>query len=50
MNIETRLLNFKTSDKETLHSLLFTPCERKSDPVLFLVCGVAIFLLRIPSA
>ncbi|MBM2805979.1 MAG: hypothetical protein HW419_3872, partial [Deltaproteobacteria bacterium] len=31
MTIETQLLNFKTSDKETLHGLLFTPRDRPSD-------------------
>jgi len=41
MSIETQLLSFKTSDKETLHGLLFTPRERKSDLALLLVHGVA---------
>jgi predicted alpha/beta-fold hydrolase len=41
MTIETQLLSFKTSDKETLHGLLFTPPERKSDLALLLVHGVA---------
>ncbi len=41
MTIETQLLSFKTSDKETLHGLLFTPRERKSDLALLLVHGVA---------
>ncbi len=41
MTIETQLQSFKTSDKETLHGLLFTPHERKSDLALLLVHGVA---------
>ena len=41
MTIETRLLSFKTSDKETLHGLLFTPRDRQSDLALLLVHGVA---------
>ena len=41
MNIETQLLSFKTSDRETLHGLLFTPREKKSDLALLLVHGVA---------
>jgi len=41
MTIETQLLSFKTSDKETLHGLLFTPPERRSDLALLLVHGVA---------
>ena len=40
-NIETRLLNFKTADRETLHGLLFTPRESKSDLALLFVHGVA---------
>ena len=31
MTIETRLLDFTTSDNETLHGLLFSPREGKSD-------------------
>jgi hypothetical protein len=41
MSIETRLLNFKTADRETLHGLLFTPRESKSDLALLFVHGVA---------
>jgi pimeloyl-ACP methyl ester carboxylesterase len=41
MPIDTQLLSFKTSDKETLHGLLFTPRERQSDLALLLVHGVA---------
>jgi pimeloyl-ACP methyl ester carboxylesterase len=41
MSIQTQLLSFKTSDKETLHGLLFTPREQKSDLALLMVHGVA---------
>ena len=41
MTIETQLLDFTTSDNETLHGLLFSPRERKSDLALLLVHGVA---------
>ena len=41
IKIESHLLNFKTSDKETLHGLLFTPRNRESDLALLLVHGVA---------
>ena len=41
MTIDTRLLDFRTSDDQTLHGLLFTPRERKSDLALLLVHGVA---------
>jgi pimeloyl-ACP methyl ester carboxylesterase len=41
MKIETRLLDFRTSDGETLHGLLFTPRDGKSDLALLLVHGVA---------
>ena len=41
MNIETQLFNFKTSDKEILHGLLFTPRVGKSDLALLMVHGVA---------
>jgi pimeloyl-ACP methyl ester carboxylesterase len=41
MTIETQLLDFTTSDKETLHGLLFSPREGKSDLALLLVHGVA---------
>lgn len=50
MTIETRLLNFKTSDNETLHGLLFTPRERKSDVALLLVHGVAMNFYLPPLA
>jgi pimeloyl-ACP methyl ester carboxylesterase len=50
MNIETRLLNFKTSDRETLHGLLFTPRERKSELALLLVHGVAMNFYLPPLA
>jgi pimeloyl-ACP methyl ester carboxylesterase len=41
MTIETQLLSFKTSDKETLHGLLFAPREQASDLALLMVHGVA---------
>ena len=41
MSIETQLLSFKTSDKERLHGLLFTPREKQSELALLLVHGVA---------
>ena len=41
MTIETQLFNFKTSDKEILHGLLFTPRVGKSDLALLMVHGVA---------
>jgi len=41
MTIETRLQAFKTDDKETLHGLLFTPRQRKSELALLMVHGVA---------
>jgi pimeloyl-ACP methyl ester carboxylesterase len=50
MSIETRLLNFKTADRETLHGLLFTPRERKSDLALLLVHGVAMNFYLPPLA
>ena len=50
MTIETRLLSFKTSDNETLHGLLFTPRERKSDVALLLVHGVAMNFYLPPLA
>jgi pimeloyl-ACP methyl ester carboxylesterase len=50
MSIETQLLSFKTSDKETLHGLLFTPRERKSDLALLLVHGVAMNFYLPPLA
>jgi pimeloyl-ACP methyl ester carboxylesterase len=50
MSIETRLLNFKTSDRETLHGLLFTPRKRKSDLALLLVHGVAMNFYLPPLA
>ena len=47
MDTETQLLSFKTSDRETLHGLLFTPREQKSDLALLLVHGVAMnFICR----
>ena len=50
MNIETQLLSFKTSDRETLHGLLFTPREQKSDLALLLVHGVAMNFYLPPLA
>jgi predicted alpha/beta-fold hydrolase len=50
MSIETRLLNFKTADRETLHGLLFTPRERKSALALLLVHGVAMNFYLPPLA
>ena len=50
MSIETQLLNFNTSDNETLHGLLFTPRERKSDLALLLVHGVAMNFYLPPLA
>jgi pimeloyl-ACP methyl ester carboxylesterase len=50
MTIETRLLSFATSDNETLHGLLFTPRERKSDIALLLVHGVAMNFYLPPLA
>jgi pimeloyl-ACP methyl ester carboxylesterase len=50
MAIETRLLNFTTSDKETLHGLLFTPREQKSNLALLLVHGVAMNFYLPPLA
>lgn len=41
MTIHTRLCNFRTSDKETLHGLLFTPPDGRSDVALLLIHGVA---------
>lgn len=41
MSIDTHLQSFKTSDKETLHGLLFAPRERKSELALLMVHGVA---------
>ena len=51
MTLETQLLDFTTSDKETLHGLLFSPRERKSDLALLLVHGVAMnfYLPPLPS-
>lgn len=50
MSIETRLLDFTTSDHETLHGLLFTPRNRKSDLALLLVHGVAMNFYLPPLA
>ncbi len=50
MDIETQLLSFKTSDRETLHGLLFTPREQKSDLALLLVHGVAMNFYLPPLA
>jgi pimeloyl-ACP methyl ester carboxylesterase len=50
MTIASRLLSFKTSDQETLHGLLFTPRERKSDVALLLVHGVAMNFYLPPLA
>ncbi len=50
MTIETRLLTFKTNDNETLHGLLFTPRERKSEVALLLVHGVAMNFYLPPLA
>jgi pimeloyl-ACP methyl ester carboxylesterase len=41
MTITTQLCNFKTSDNERLHGLLFTPQNRQSDLALLFVHGVA---------
>ena len=50
MDTETQLLSFKTSDRETLHGLLFTPREQKSDLALLLVHGVAMNFYLPPLA
>ena len=50
MTIETRLLSFRTSDNQTLHGLLFTPRERKSEVALLLVHGVAMNFYLPPLA
>ena len=50
MTIETRLLTFNTNDNETLHGLLFTPRERKSEVALLLVHGVAMNFYLPPLA
>jgi pimeloyl-ACP methyl ester carboxylesterase len=51
MTIDTQLLDFTTSDNETLHGLLFSPRNRKSDLALLLVHGVAMnfYLPPLPS-
>src|SRR6476660_2910610 len=50
MSIETQLLDFTTSDKETLHGLLFTPREKPSDLALLMVHGVAMNFYLPPLA
>src|SRR5438309_1796970 len=50
MKITTRLCNFKTSDNERLHGLLFTPIEVKSDLALLFVHGVAMNFYLPPLA
>ncbi|MBM4261777.1 MAG: alpha/beta hydrolase [Deltaproteobacteria bacterium] len=50
MKIETQLLSFRTSDNETLHGLLFTPREQKSDLALLMVHGVAMNFYLPPLA
>ena len=50
MRLEPQLLHFTTSDKKTLHGLLFTLCERKSDLALLLVHGVAMNFYLPPLA
>ena len=50
MTIDTRLLDFTTSDKETLHGLLFTPREGQTDLALLLVHGVAMNFYLPPLA
>lgn len=50
MTIETQLLNFKTGDDHTLHGLLFTPRDRKSELALLLVHGVAMNFYLPPLA
>jgi pimeloyl-ACP methyl ester carboxylesterase len=50
MTIDTRLLDFRTSDDETLHGLLFQPRDRESDLALLLVHGVAMNFYLPPLA
>jgi pimeloyl-ACP methyl ester carboxylesterase len=50
MSIDTQLANFKTSDGETLHGLLFSLRDRKSDLALLLVHGVAMNFYLPPLA
>ena len=50
MSIDTRLLDFRTSDSQTLHGLLFTPRHRRSDLALLLVHGVAMNFYLPPLA
>jgi pimeloyl-ACP methyl ester carboxylesterase len=50
MSIETRLLDFTTSDHQTLHGLLFTPRDHKCDLALLLVHGVAMNFYLPPLA
>lgn len=48
--METQLLDFRTSDNETLHGLLFTPRQQKSDTALLMVHGVAMNFYLPPLA
>lgn len=50
MTIETQLFNFRTSDNETLHGLLFTPRQQPSDTALLMVHGVAMNFYLPPLA
>lgn len=50
MSIQTRLCSFKTTDKERLHGLLFTPSNGRSDFALVYVHGVAMNFYLPPLA
>jgi len=50
MSIQTRLCAFKTTDKERLHGLLFTPPDAESDLALIFVHGVAMNFYLPPLA
>jgi pimeloyl-ACP methyl ester carboxylesterase len=50
MSIDTRLLDFRTSDDQTLHGLLFRPRDCQSDLALLLVHGVAMNFYLPPLA
>src|ERR1700741_2764423 len=50
MSIETQVLDFSTSDQETLHGLLFTPRAQPSDLALLMVHGVAMNFYLPPLA
>jgi pimeloyl-ACP methyl ester carboxylesterase len=50
MRVDTELVNFTTSDHETLHGLLFSPRDGTSDLALLLVHGVAMNFYLPPLA